>query len=342
MSGPARDPRHFGGDDRVYGGQLSRFAYVHGGAVDREKSSLRADHPALAEARTIFPSRVVNAGDADHLLISGHNNAKIGGAVVKGPWAGFPIYTLTLEERATCPTTCHLWRECYGNVMPLAKRHRYDTEFVAKLGPELRAKAAAHFRGFVVRLHVLGDFPDADYVQSWAGWLETIPRLRAFGYTAHAPDSPIGAEIALLNRRWPDRWAIRFSGTPDTVPAPMQVTTIWREARGEIDEGVVCPSSSGDTATCGTCGLCWAPAAADKRIVFIGHGMVRRQAADPVINEPEEKRVAPIRPGLPVALPARPIRVIVEHLEKELAWLRQAATGVEDLLAIYRARGGAE
>src|SRR5262249_24811065 len=30
--------------------------------------------------------------------------------------------TLTLEERATCPTTCRHWRDCYGNKMHRAQR----------------------------------------------------------------------------------------------------------------------------------------------------------------------------------------------------------------------------
>lgn len=45
----------------------------------------------------------------------GANNPKTGKRITKGLWAGMPIYTLTLEERASCPSYCHMWRDCYGN-----------------------------------------------------------------------------------------------------------------------------------------------------------------------------------------------------------------------------------
>ena len=200
--------------------------------------------------------------------------------VLKGPWRGKPIYQLTLVERETCPKTCDLWAECFGNAMPLARRHRYTPELVRVLDRELKQKATDHPQGFVVRLHVLGDFPDLAYARQWGAWMATIPELRVFGYTHHREWSEIGRLISALGAFHPDRWAIRFSVPPQQVPAPFQATTIWRQPEAaRVPEGIVCPAQTHKTAACATCGLCWAPAAAGQRIVFIGHGLRRRRAS---------------------------------------------------------------
>jgi hypothetical protein len=83
------------------------------------------DHPALTEGRTLYPSTVrePRRDAADQwALKSGENSAKIGGLILKGRWHGFPIYTLTLEERATRPRDCRHWRSCFGNGTHLADR----------------------------------------------------------------------------------------------------------------------------------------------------------------------------------------------------------------------------
>ncbi len=278
---PYQPPRHFAGSDRPQGGSLRRFtAYTHKESPpDREAASLRSDHPALTENRTQFPSRVFDADEGDHIFVSGHSNAKIGAFVTKGPWRGLDIFTLTLEERATCPDSCHLLAECYGNALPLAKRRAYTPELVERMDTELREMARERPAGFVVRLHVLGDFPDLGYVQRWSNWMAEIPQIHVFGYTAHLADSPIGILLREMNDEFLGRWAIRFSVAPEVEIDAMQATTIWREDRGRVAEGLVCPASSGDTEACGTCGLCWSPVASGWRIVFLGHGMSRRGRA---------------------------------------------------------------
>jgi hypothetical protein len=57
------------------------------------------------------------------VLVSGHSNVKIGRDVRKGKlFRNYWIFSLSFEERATCPSNCHHWTECYGNAMPFAKR----------------------------------------------------------------------------------------------------------------------------------------------------------------------------------------------------------------------------
>lgn len=315
----------FGGAGRDGNGTLSRFKpYEHGPThCDRAAASLPSTHDAVVGARTLFPTRVFSAAASDHVLVAGHNNAKIGDFVVKGPWAGLNIFTLTLEERATCPASCDLFKACYGNAMPLAKRWKYDEHLPEAICDDVEQKAKEHPVGFVVRLHVLGDFPDVHYTELWQSLLRDTPQLHLFGYTAHPATSEIGQVISAMNQDVPTRCAIRFSVSPETKLEPMQATTIWRRERGQVPEGLVCPASSGDTEACGTCGLCWHPNMAQRRIVFLGHGMSRGHATvlappgievGPVVMPPAPHRVmrAPVEP--PALLPRREKTAIPTYL----------------------------
>jgi hypothetical protein len=105
----------------AYGGPLRRFESVKPKGRGR---SLAPTHAAVREARTIFPT-TVNAVDhprVKRILKGGENSRKIGKRVTKGRYKGFFIFTLTLEERATCPRTCEVFGACYGNGMPYAQR----------------------------------------------------------------------------------------------------------------------------------------------------------------------------------------------------------------------------
>ena len=156
---------------------------------------LPSHHPAARAGRSIFPSRVFDPDELPALLKSGHNSRKIGRQVTKGPCKGQPIYTLTLEERASCPRSCREWLGCYGNNMQAAERVVHAPPLIAALRIELAALAARHPAGFLVRLHVLGDFWSVEYVDSWADALARHPGLTLFGFTSHAPASPI-AKVA--------------------------------------------------------------------------------------------------------------------------------------------------
>lgn len=274
--------------------------------------ALADDHEAVNEGRTMFPTTVVDVKDSPRVLVSGVNSRKIGSPVAKGPWAGFPIFTLTLEERKTCPASCFHWRTCYGNAMPRARRHRHGPEFEARLAFELAEKQREHPDGFVVRLHILGDFYSVDYVVRWSEWLDEFPALHVFGYTAHKPVTNIGYQIEkLTNARW-DRFAIRFS---DETSRPGGATTIWRKPEtAVVPEGIVCPAQTGATDCCGTCGLCWHENAADKTIVFVAHGkkaprkIEREQRAPRVVSRPV--RLPPVKPDREAELAA------IEEFEK--------------------------
>jgi hypothetical protein len=74
-----------------------------------------------------------------------------------GPFAGLPLYALTLPERQTCPITCGNWTTCYGRSMPFAKRYEPGPGLLRAIGHDVATLARKYASGFAVRLHVLGD-----------------------------------------------------------------------------------------------------------------------------------------------------------------------------------------
>jgi hypothetical protein len=263
--------KEHGGGARKIGGIMGRtknsiigmsrrlsLQYHGGRAVEIAKN-----HPASILAESLFQARVIDPDS--NVLKSGDNQRKIGKVVQKGAWKGFPIYSLTLEERATCPRTCAEWGRCYGNNMSLAKRYRHGPELLEQISLELEALQQRFPTGFAVRLHILGDFVSSAYVEFWGAALEKYPALHVFGYTARQEGARIGDAIAHLRRQCWDRFAIRTSG----ASAGPRTLVIDRE--GDAGDAIICPAQLGKTSNCSTCALCWSPTAKDKPIAFIRH-----------------------------------------------------------------------
>lgn len=236
---------------------------------------LSAQHPAVVNRTTLFPSRIVTADESPRLLVSGHNNRKIGKRVTRGPWAGMPIFTLSLTERATCPSYCAMLTACMGNGMQWARRHQVGPKFEARLREEVEALADRNPQGFVVRLHVLGDFYSTDYVHLWRQMLTVYPELHVYGYTARrmptaGEEDPIGTAVAALDADFPDRCFIRFSSPAGGF---MGATVIdYTPHSSRVEEGLVCPAETEAARCCADCGLCWSQALRDQAIVFVLHG----------------------------------------------------------------------
>jgi hypothetical protein len=227
------------------------------------------DHPALIEGRTMYPSTVReprrNASD-QWCLKSGTNSSKIGGVIVKGKWKGFPIWTLTLEERKTCGP-CRHWRSCFGNHMQWSDRIAAGPNLLWRLPREVALLDIDHPRGFCIRLHVLGDFFGTEYVEMWRRLLERHPALHVFGFTARIDnDDPIAAALIALARDCPDRFAMRFSNAPQ--PFEMASTVSIEHPFQKPKDAIICPEQVGRTESCSTCALCWAT---PKRIAFLQH-----------------------------------------------------------------------
>jgi hypothetical protein len=222
---------------------------------------LARDNQRAVEGQSVFRHRVVRPDL--QVLKPGDNQRKLGSRVTKGDWRGMPIYSLTLEERATCPRSCKLWFSCYGNNMGMARRYQAGEALETRLFQELEMLQQRRPSGFVVRLHILGDFYSPAYVKFWAAAVTEFPALHIFGYTAWGPHTKIGRIIARVRDRHWERFAVRTSGA-STGPRTVVVS---RETPGTI----MCPAQNGKTKNCGSCGLCWAPAIKDRPIAFLQH-----------------------------------------------------------------------
>tara|TARA_R100000231_G_scaffold133037_1_gene105808 strand:+ start:1226 stop:1882 length:657 start_codon:yes stop_codon:yes gene_type:complete len=210
-------------------------------------------------------SIVRNLKEYSHSVLKKPSSAKIGSAgryVKKGKLKDAEVYTLTLIERETCPTSCGHWDDCYGNNMPFAHRLQHGEELERRLIVELGQKcseARKKGRKVLVRLHVLGDFYSAEYVRLWRKLLVLHQNLHVWGYT-HVVEGPIHRELKINREHFPERWAVRWSDTGGTFSANSEELT---------GDGIVCPEQEGKTQACTTCALCWD--APDKNIIFKTH-----------------------------------------------------------------------
>lgn len=222
--------------------------------------------------RTLFPNTVVPPGPAKkhglRVLKSAEANRKIGGWMMKGRWRGMPVFSLTLEERRTCPKDCANWTRCYGDNMHLAKRYQHGPLLEAALLEDLAVLDRTYRFGYVVRLHVLGDFYSTDYVYFWRRQLADRLQLHVFGYTHWQHDTEIGQLVAETVQDYGERCSVLRSDrrcADDPLPAAMTVGV------GEpIPTGTVhCPVESKRTVSCGTCGLCMNGTTS---VTFVDHG----------------------------------------------------------------------
>ena len=224
---------------------------------------------------------------ASERVVKKSTNTKLGKRVTKGKLAGFPIFTVTLEERATCPRSCIHWGDCYGNNMMNATRYAADDALIAQIEADLAFYQAKYPKGFLVRLHVLGDFFSVAYVAQWAKWLGMFPALHVYGYTANQPDATdsqeraIGEALLSLRMACGIRFAVRFSGSFTDIFAALSNDDSRARDMLASKQAFVCPTQiskeTGQLAkkgqetlvpSCGSCGLCWQ---ASKPVVFITH-----------------------------------------------------------------------
>ena len=202
-------------------------------------------------------------------VIKKSTNIKLGKKVTKGIFKDMPIFTVTLEERATCSDTCLHWWTCYGNNMPFATRYKANDALTDTMEIELEELNRKHKNGFLVRLHVLGDFYSVEYVELWNKWLSQFNNLYVYGYSERKTGTPIGNALNVLRTRWTNRFMVRVSGdfslstmTALSFDDNRAVTQIKNK------QAFLCPVQEDKTDSCGTCGLCWT---AKKNVVFKTH-----------------------------------------------------------------------
>ena len=206
---------------------------------------------AIDNGRTIYTNNVYDSISHNGKLLKVSNNKKLGKSkILKGRHKNKLIYSLSLEERKTCPTSCFHWKTCYGNNMPFAHRFMGNDALMKRLDDELNILSTKHKEGILIRLHVVGDFFSVNYVKFWKKMLSKYNGISIFGYTARTPFSEIGKEIAILRSLNWDRFSIRFSNSMEKISANS-------EDFANAKEGIICPEQLDKTKNCASCGLCW-------------------------------------------------------------------------------------
>jgi hypothetical protein len=237
------------------------------------------DVNAFSTRRTRFKKSVrkapkTAASTGLRVLKPGASNRKLGWMVKKGPFRGMPIHSLTLEERQTCWEGCQNLDRCYGNNMHLAQRHAPGPELLKALEADLAVLSKKYPKGYVVRLHILGDFYSVDYVAFWQRMVERHPGMHVFGYTHWRHASDIGAALSDFGTRNGARVSL-FRSDPTEAGDPLKGAVTVDYVPGVTHASlaapgtVTCPFEDGRVKDCAHCGLCMS---ANKiGITFVDH-----------------------------------------------------------------------
>jgi hypothetical protein len=244
---------------KLMGAELQEFADKHPASREartRFKKTVRSDFskPLSGGLRVLGNATNIPKLTAQTLELApggggllGNKPAHTSQFIKRGPFAGLPMRVLTLEERATCPTSCKAWEFCYGDHMFLAKRNdAFADGFEDYLRGDLREMARMYPNGYVIRLHELGDFYSVEYVELWREMSAELPALHVYGYTHR------GDEIADAI----DTWQAEFPGRVAIMNSDNASPRTTRPAATIDGAGVPCPQQTGKTASCSTCGLC--------------------------------------------------------------------------------------
>jgi hypothetical protein len=146
---------------------------------------------------------------------------------------GRAIHVWSIPALETCPGSTDV---CRGLCYALRHRFRFDSvkrrldwnltqslrdDFVERMAAEIRASGV-----LVLRLHVAGDFYDADYTRKWIAIVKRSPRVRFYGYTrSWRVPAIVPALEELAKCRAMRLWysADEASGMPTSVPPTVRI-----------------------------------------------------------------------------------------------------------------------
>jgi len=230
---------------------------------------LNTNHKAIVNATTLYNASKFTIRDVSnykHKVLKASTNIKLGKKVNKGKLKGMKMYTLTLIERETCTDECEHYTDCFGNNMHVAHRFEVNDAFMLRLESDIHATAVANPNGFLVRLHILGDFKSVEYTLFWERMMIHYPNLHVYGYSRNHIDSKyshvrdIAKELIRLRSKYQNRWAVRFSNKLDQEYSA--------NSRDITDKGITCLAQVKTDVSCSDCTLCWS---SKKAIGFITH-----------------------------------------------------------------------
>lgn len=170
------------------------------------------------------------------LLMQG--NGKLGNAI--HVWS-LPALDTCPGSSSVCRTACYALRHRF-RFAQVQDRLRWNWEqsrrddFVDRMVTEIRSRGV-----LVLRLHVAGDFLDAEYAEKWLAIMMRSPRVRCYGYTRSWRIPSIATvlqNMASLHsmRLW---YSIDAeTGVPENVPPGVRLAYL------QVTEGAVPPAAN--------------------------------------------------------------------------------------------------
>jgi hypothetical protein len=196
---------------------------------------------------------------------------------------GEGIHVWSLPAVSTCPgrtPTCQA--ACYATKSRFlldAVKERLDWNYQESLKPDFADRMAAEVRMKgcqVIRIHVSGDYYDADYAEKWLWVMRNRPKPRYYFYTRsfRIPTIlPVLEQMAALRccRVW---FSVDKDGMPDRIPPGARLAYLQTEKDEEpelmdlrfivrrlrkpsLSLPMLCPQERGEAENCGDCGKCF-------------------------------------------------------------------------------------
>ena len=171
------------------------------------------------------------------------------------------VFTFSLPSKTTCPgatawclTHCYAWR--YEQIRPACQK-AYQSNLALATDTERFQRTMIGVLPRIMpsfRLHVSGDFFNADYCSAWFEICKAFPQTRFWGYTR----SWAAAELREALKRLRDLPNMQlFASVDPTMPLPPEG---WRVAFVLTDpraRGMLCNSQAGEENSCLACGYCF-------------------------------------------------------------------------------------
>ena len=183
---------------------------------------------------------------------------------------------------ALCESVCYATRgrfhtDTLRDRLSWCLRQSRRTDFADRMVSEVRGKGA-----LVVRVHVSGDFYDADYAAKWASVFRRCPAATFYFYTRSwrvEAVVPVLEQVAVFDnvRAWYS--ADAETGLPESLPEGVRVAWLQtevdeplagdlvfrdepvRDTKPRVALPVVCPNETPAGrrfgVNCGNCGHCW-------------------------------------------------------------------------------------
>ena len=172
------------------------------------------------------------------------------------------IPALSLEPVRTCPgATAGCKGSCYAlksfRQYPAVRAAWSGNADLAERDPEALAGAVAAWLrtrktpARMFRLHVAGDFLNADHFRAFVQLARLHPETTFYGYTK-TPDLPLTAA--------PSNLRVRVSVWSDGADAPAGTLAAYCRDGAETRipaDALTCPATAGRDVTCATCRLCF-------------------------------------------------------------------------------------